>query len=92
MGQETSGSGLGEGAIYLDGFLPSVERHGGELLATSSQSTEVLEGDWALPRTVMMRFPTVADARSWYNEPEYRQLAEIRHRTADTNLALIEGR
>jgi uncharacterized protein (DUF1330 family) len=76
---------------YLDGFMPAFERHGGELLATSSQSTEVLEGDWALPRTVIMRFPTVTAARSWYNDPEYQHLAKIRHRTADANLALIEG-
>ena len=37
---------------YLDGFMPSFMRHGGELLATSRNETEVLEGTWALPGTV----------------------------------------
>lgn len=76
---------------YLDGFLPSFERHGGELLATSRAETEVLEGSWAMPRTVVMRFPSVADAKAWHTDPEYVELARIRHRTASTNLVVING-
>lgn len=76
---------------YLDGFMPAFERHGGELLATSKQQTEVLEGTWALPRTVLMRFPNVEAARAWYADPEYQALCEIRHRTADANLVIVDG-
>ncbi len=76
---------------YLAGFMPSFERHGGELLATSKQETSVLEGSWALPNTVLMRFPSTAAARAWYNDPEYQELAKIRHRTAKANLVLVEG-
>ena len=76
---------------YLDGFLPSFERHGGELLASSRHETHVLEGDWALPRTVIMRFPSIAAARDWYEDPEYQDLCKIRHRTADANLVIVEG-
>ena len=57
--------------IYVDGFLPSFERHGGELLATSRNSTEVMEGEWAYPRTVLLRFPSIEAAHSWYKDPEY---------------------
>ena len=49
---------------YLDGFMPSFERHGGQLLATSRSETEILEGSWALPRTVIMRFPSAEDAKA----------------------------
>lgn len=76
---------------YLDGFLPSFERHGGEMLATSKAQTEVLEGAWALPRTVIMQFPSVAHAKAWYNDPEYVELTKIRHRTASTNLVVVDG-
>ena len=76
---------------YLAGFMPCFERPGGELLATSSHSTEVLEGVWGYPRTVIMRFASVEAARSWYEDPDYQQLAEIRHRTAKANLAIVEG-
>ena len=76
---------------YLDGFMPSFLRHGGELLATSRAETEVLEGSWAKPRTVIMRFPSVADAKAWHIDPEYSELATIRHATASTNLVVIDG-
>jgi len=76
---------------YLDGFMPSFMRHGGELLATSSAETEVLEGSWAKPRTVIMRFPSVEDAKAWHDDPDYKELATIRHRTAATNLIVING-
>jgi len=76
---------------YLAGFTPSFQRHGGELLATSKPKTEVLEGDWALPRTVEMRFPSVEDAKEWHSDPAYADLAQIRHRTASTNLVVVDG-
>lgn len=48
---------------YLDGFMPSFVRHVGELLVTSKQDTQVLEGSWALPRTVLMQFPSAEKAK-----------------------------
>ncbi len=76
---------------YLNGFMPSFQRHGGELLATSRAETETLEGTWAMPRTVVMRFPSVENARAWHNDPEYVEIAKIRHQTASTNLVVIDG-
>ena len=76
---------------YLDGFTLIFERYDGELLATSQQETEILEGTWAMPRTVLMRFPDAETARAWYNDPDYQKLAGIRRRNADTNLAIIHG-
>ena len=76
---------------YLDGFTPSFERHGGELLASSRQKTTPLEGDWTHPRTVLMRFPTNQAARDWYNDPEYVELRKIRQANALTNLVIVEG-
>ena len=76
---------------YLDGFMSSFIRHGGELLATSRNETELLEGTWASPRTVVMRFPSMTAARDWYNDPEYKELAKIRHRTVDANLVIVDG-
>ena len=76
---------------YLAGFMPSFQRHGGELLATSKAETQVLEGAWTLPRTVIMRFPSVEDARAWHSDPEYVELAKIRHRTARANLVVVDG-
>ena len=76
---------------YLAGFYPIFERHGGELLATSKDETTVIEGVWSLPRTVLMKFPSVDHARAWLEDPDYQELAKHRHRSAQTNLVLVEG-
>ena len=71
--------------------MPSFLRHGGELLATSRAETDVLEGSWAKPRTVIMRFPSVVKAKAWHSDPEYKELAKIRLATASTNLDVVDG-
>lgn len=76
---------------YLDGFMPSFKRHGGEVLASTRKETQVLEGSWTLPRTVILRFPDLESANAWYNDPEYQELCEIRRESAETNLVVIEG-
>jgi uncharacterized protein (DUF1330 family) len=76
---------------YLEGFLPIFEKHGGELLATSRHQSAVIEGEWAYPHTVIMKFPSMEAARSWYDDPAYTALATHRHRSAQTNLVLVEG-
>ena len=77
--------------LYLDGFLPSFQRHGGQILATSRNVTEVMEGDWAYPCTVILQFPSVAAAHAWHSDPEYTALAAHRHKAARTNLVIVEG-
>ena len=76
---------------YLAGFLPIFQRYSGELLATSSCETEVIEGEWSYPRTVIMKFPSTEHARNWHNDPDYKSLAEHRWRSAKANLVLVEG-
>lgn len=76
---------------YLAGFMPIFNRYEGELLVTSSAATDVLEGVWEFPHTVVMRFPSKEQARAWYADPDYIELAKIRHRTARANLVVVDG-
>ena len=76
---------------YLAGFMPIFQRYGGELLATSKQQTEVIEGEWAFPGTVIMKFPSTDAARRWYHDPAYRSLATHRHKAARANLVLVHA-
>ena len=76
---------------YIAGFYPSFERHGGKILATTKSSTEVVEGKWAYPHTVILQFPDRDAAHAWHSDPEYVELATIRHSAADTNLVIVEG-
>jgi uncharacterized protein (DUF1330 family) len=75
---------------YLQGFMPIFESYGGRILA-AARDTDVVEGMWAYPRTMVMQFPSLKDARDWLDDPEYRALAAIRHRTAQTNMVVVEG-
>ena len=75
---------------YLAGFMPIFERHGGKLVGRSLEA-EVIEGEWALPRTVVMRFPTPEDARRWHADPDYRALAKHRHRASRANIVIVDG-
>ena len=76
---------------YLAGFMPIFQRHGGELLATTSGSTTVVEGEWGYARTVVMKFPSRTKAEEWLADPDYIELAEHRHMSANCNLAIIDG-
>ena len=76
---------------YLSGFMEVFERHGGRLLVTSSKPVEIIEGDWALPRAVLMEFPDLAHAKAWKDDPDYVELTKIRQRLAQTNMVLVEG-
>ena len=52
---------------------------------------EVLEGDWAPKRVVVIEFPNAARAREWLESPEYSAIKGIRHRHAATNMIVVEG-
>ena len=75
---------------YLAGFYVIFERHGGKLVGRSLEA-EVIEGDWAMPRTVIMRFPTAEDARRWHADPDYKALAEHRYHASRANIVMVDG-
>ena len=55
-----------KGYVALAG--PSVEAGGGRFIVRGG-ATEVLEGDRQPNRTVILEFPDMDAARSWYNSP-----------------------
>jgi uncharacterized protein (DUF1330 family) len=69
---------------------PTLGLYGGRYLARGGQA-EVLEGDWTPNRLVILEFEDRAHARQWLESPEYRPARSQRHRTARTNMVVIEG-
>jgi uncharacterized protein (DUF1330 family) len=43
------------------------------------------------PRGVVVQFPDLETARTWYNSPEYRQLIEVRGLAMDARFRLLDG-
>jgi uncharacterized protein (DUF1330 family) len=68
----------------------TVEKYGGKYIVRGGKS-EVLEGDWRPKRVVILRFDSIARAKEWLNCEEYREPRKMRHRTAKTNMIVVEG-
>ena len=51
---------------------------------------EVLEGAEA-QGVVILEFPTVTDAKAYYNSPAYREAREHRFKAADYRVLIVEG-
>lgn len=68
----------------------TVEKYGGKYIVRGGQ-TEVLEGNWEPKRIVVLQFGSAERAKAWLNCEEYREPRKMRHRTARTNMILVEG-
>ena len=53
-------------------------------------ATEALEGP-APDGTIILQFPTMADARAWYNSPEYQAALPYRLNASQYRAFLVEG-
>ena len=80
--QAYSGSNRGNAALFM-------ERFGIEPLAVYGPQ-EVLEGKDA-DGVVLLRFPTMADARAWYDSPEYQSAIPARMQAAPYRAIMFEG-
>jgi len=72
-----------------DAYKEYVERDTPILTALGGQS-EVVEGK-TFQRHVVIEFSSYAKAIAAYNDPEYQQVADIRRRTADSVILVVEG-
>ena len=68
----------------------TVKKYGGKYIVRGGE-TEVLEGDWQPKRIVVLEFDSAQLAKAWLNCEEYREPRKMRHRTARTNMILVEG-
>lgn len=53
-------------------------------------ATEALEGR-APDGIVVLEFPTVQDAKAWYNSPGYQAAAQHRKKGADYRVIIVQG-
>jgi len=68
----------------------AIARYGGRYLVRGGE-TAVLEGSWQPGRVVVLEFPSLADARRFYDSPEYRAARAVREGAARMNLVAVEG-
>ncbi len=72
--------------------VPSlVAKHGGSYRVRGGKM-ETLEGKAPLPTSfVVLEFPTMDDARGFYNDPAYVPFIKLRQSGSDLDMVLVEG-
>ncbi len=75
---------------YIKGFRAMFGGYKGEVLVVD-EAPQILEGTWPCTRTAVIRFDDEAEAKRWYNSPEYQAAAMFRFKSAKTNLILARG-
>ena len=68
----------------------TVEKYGGRF-AVRGGEVETKEGGWKPARLVVLEFPTMEQARKWYDSPEYAPALALRLRAASAKLIFVEG-
>src|SRR5215471_21122534 len=68
-----------------------VTKHGGRYLVRGG-AMERLEGPGGLPSLmVVLEFPSMAQAKAWYNDPAYAPMIKLRQGGSDLDFVLVEG-
>jgi uncharacterized protein (DUF1330 family) len=68
-----------------------LEKYGGETIV-ANEEVEVVEGNWPYTKTVVIRFPSMEEAKRWYYSKEYQSIIQHRLAATDTDLIFVEGR
>ena len=80
-----------------DGYAPyrplaaaSITQYGGKFVARGG-AVEALEGGWTPQRIVIIEFPSMAAARTWYDSPEYQAALKLRLANSSGRVIMTEG-
>lgn len=68
----------------------TIEQYGGRYLARGG-SAVAAEGDWQLRYVTIVEFPSLDQARRWYESADYGRLKPIRVEHAHSDIAFVEG-
>jgi uncharacterized protein (DUF1330 family) len=75
---------------YKQAVPRSIAQYGGRYLVRGGKA-ETLEGVWIPGRVVVLEFPSLEQARAWYESAEYVEAKALRHACARSNIILVEG-
>jgi uncharacterized protein (DUF1330 family) len=76
--------------IFRAQAAASVSQYGGRYLVRAG-SIEPLEGSWTPHAVIIIEFPDLERARSWYRSVEYASALAIRDDAISRHLILVDG-
>jgi uncharacterized protein (DUF1330 family) len=68
----------------------AIAKHGGRYLARGGHMA-MLEGDWRPERVVILEFPSLDQAKTFYASVEYTAARRARGNAARMNMIVVEG-
>ncbi len=68
----------------------SIAKFGGEFIVRGGD-VETLEGEFTHERFVVIAFPTMDAARSWYHSDDYADARDLRLKISTGDAILVEG-
>ena len=75
---------------YLKAGPGTLARYGGKFIARNGEKT-TLEGPEETRRMIILKFPSLAKAKEWYNSKEYQNAKKLRAGASIGSLVAIEG-
>src|SRR5215213_2083925 len=66
----------------------TLEPFGGQFLVRGGQ-IDLVEGEWATPRLVIISFPILEHARNWYESDAYQAIIQMRFDGARTDFFMF---
>jgi len=75
---------------YSERAFATLVPYDGKVIARTS-NVDVREGDWKPTRVLIIEFPNMEAARSWYESPEYQEILPIRLKATHDNMVIVEG-
>jgi uncharacterized protein (DUF1330 family) len=77
-------------AAYRPLAAESIAQHGGKFIARGG-AVEPLEGGWTPARVVIIEFPSLAAAKTWYASADYQTALKIRQANSTGRVIITEG-
>ena len=74
----------------LEQVTATVEAHGGKFVARGG-AMETILGNWAPKRLAILEFNNLQQVRAWLDSPEFTALNDIRSRSSNVNMVIVEG-
>jgi len=68
----------------------TIAKHGGRYIVRGGR-VERHEGRWHPTRLVVIEFPSMEQARRWYDSEDYRGPKALRMKCAVTDVVIVEG-
>jgi uncharacterized protein (DUF1330 family) len=75
---------------YAQGTLPLLEKYGVQVFSARND-VETLKGSWSRQRVTILKYPSLAAAKEFWNLEEYAPLKALRESASDADIMLIEG-